>query len=44
MTQKICISNCMFHVDGRCRLEHRQGERTPVCPHYVGYGMSRGGI
>ena len=36
MTQKLCTSNCLFVVDGRCRLEHRYGERLAVCPHYEG--------
>lgn len=44
MTQKKCTANCLFHVDGRCRLEHRHGEKTPVCPHYLGQGISRGGL
>lgn len=42
MTQKICAANCLYHVDGRCRLEHRQGEKTAFCPHYAGQGVSRG--
>ncbi|MHB8126417.1 MAG: cleavage protein [Desulfitobacteriaceae bacterium] len=38
MTKKLCTSNCLYAVDGRCRLEHRYGERfAAVCPHYEGY-------
>ncbi|HWQ73337.1 MAG TPA: cleavage protein [Desulfitobacteriaceae bacterium] len=35
MTGKLCASNCLYAIDGHCRLEHRHGERTPICPHYV---------
>ncbi|MFZ3100990.1 MAG: cleavage protein [Desulfitobacteriaceae bacterium] len=36
MTQKLCTTNCLFVVDGRCRLEHRHGEQLAICPHYEG--------
>lgn len=35
MSQKQCRASCLYAVDGRCRLEHRQGERNPVCSYYV---------
>ncbi len=35
MTGKLCASNCLYAIDGRCRLEHRHGERAEICPHYV---------
>jgi len=34
MTQKLCIANCLFAIDGRCRLEHRRGDLTGMCPYY----------
>ncbi|MHB1653709.1 MAG: cleavage protein [Desulfitobacteriaceae bacterium] len=34
MSQRLCRAGCLYEVDGRCRLEHRLGERVPVCPHY----------
>ena len=36
MTRKLCTANCLYAVDGRCRLEHRLGERQQICPHYEG--------
>lgn len=35
MRRKQCQSSCLYAVDGRCRLEHRQGERSSMCPYYV---------
>lgn len=37
MTQKLCNANCLYAVDGRCRLEHRHRERGTVCSHYESY-------
>lgn len=34
MTERLCRFSCLYAVDGRCRLEHRRGERGPVCPYY----------
>lgn len=44
MTRKPCAANCVYFVDGRCRLEHRPIERKPVCPYFDGQAMSRGMI
>lgn len=34
MTEKLCRFSCLYAVDGRCRLEHRGGDRRILCPHY----------
>lgn len=46
MTRKLCSMHCLYAVEGRCRLEHRPGERGPVCPHYEEsfHSISRGVI
>ncbi|MDI6813814.1 MAG: cleavage protein [Desulfitobacteriaceae bacterium] len=46
MTERLCRFSCMYAVDGRCRLEHRHGERGAVCPHYEAnsYGYLGGGV
>ncbi|MDA8228785.1 MAG: cleavage protein [Desulfitobacterium hafniense] len=44
MTRKLCTSNCLYSIDGRCRLEHRHGEKGPICPYHEGHTISRGMI
>jgi len=36
MIKKECISNCIFAVDGVCRLEHTHGIKQPECPYREG--------
>jgi len=35
MTNKECI-NCMYAVDGACRLENTNGLKQPECPYKEG--------
>jgi len=32
MRNKECIRNCLYAVDGVCRLEHTHGLKQPECP------------
>jgi len=36
MTHQDCLRNCIFSVNGVCRLKHTQGLKEPQCPYREG--------
>ena len=36
MTNKECVRNCMFAVDGVCRLKDTHAVKQPECPYREG--------
>lgn len=35
MSGKLCTCNCLYAIDGHCRLERRSGENKATCPNYA---------
>ena len=40
MTQKLCHANCIYSIDGHCRLEYRDTAWKVSCIHYEGHAIN----